>query len=263
MNKLILIGAYCSLSIFGFSQSIIHNKLTVEFGTSIDAFASADKFMDEFFDNSYNNYRTEPYFERINRQALDLRLNIQYRIARKLSIEIGTATKTYENRFNFIVYNDFTGNYDNTKFNFSLKKQSMSFGLNLFLGNSLAPLGTHIGVFYAINQFTPTDLEEHYGFLQRTKTPTYTGEEIPKYVIHHLGLKVGSVSAISKKTTIFLKYGATFSLPMNQFIKDDNVTMNSYESYQIGVANHDEFGLFDQLIKKEYANLYLGLGFMF
>lgn len=262
MKKLILIGAFCSLTIFGFSQSIIHNKLTLEIGTSMDGFTAANLVMDQLF-SSGSDTRYESYFERTNRQVMDLSFYGQYRIARKLGLEIGTSTKTYENEFAYIVYNNFTGRDETTRFQFGLKKRSYNFGLNLFLGNSLAPLGTHIGLFYAINAYSATDLKEHYSFLQRTKTPVYSGEETPKYVVHHLGLKIGSVSAISKKSTLYLKYGATFSLPMNQFIKDDNVTMSSDLSYESGVANHDEFGLFDQLISKEYANLYLGLGFMF
>ncbi len=261
MKKLLLIGAICSLTQLGFSQSIIHNKLTVEIGTSMDGFAGADKFMDEFFSGNWTRY--DSYFERVNRQVLDLRFYAQYRVARKLSVEVGTASKTYENQFNYIVYNNITGSDETTPFTFSLNRRSYNFGVNLFVGNSLAPLGTHIGLFYAINNYSATNLKEHYAFLQRSKSPSFSGIETPNYVVHHLGLKIGSVSAISKKIPVYLKYGATFALPINSFIQDNNVTLKTDESYELGVSNHDEYGLFDQLIEKEYINLYLGIGFMF
>ncbi len=261
MKKLLIIGALCALAPLGFSQSLIHNKLTLEVGTSMDGFVGVEKIMTALFGSNFG--RNETYFERENSQLLDLRFFAQYRVARKLSVEIGTASKTYENKLNYAAYNDLTGDYDRSQFTFSLNKRSYNFGLNLFIGNSLAPLGTHIGLFYSINNYAATDLKEHYAFLQKSNSPDFSGTETPNYVVHHLGLKIGSVSAISKKFPLYFKYGATLAMPINSFIKDNNVSLKTDESYALGLTNHNESGLFDQLKEKEYVNLYFGLGFMF
>lgn len=261
-NKLI-IGVLCSIALGSFSQNFIHNKLTISAGTSMDCLAAFDKILDEFSSSTYDNIRTESYFERANRQVMDVQFSAQYRIARKLSVEIGTSTKSYENTYGDVVYDEFTYRYSSTLYTFAHKKQSLNFGLNLFLGNSLAPLGTHIGLFYSINRFSAENVNDHYAFLQTSKTPILPGQETPSFFVHHFGLKIGSVSAISKKIPLFLNYGMTAAIPVNSFVKDKNIDLPEISSYALDVKNHSELEFFDQLVRKEYLTLYIGLGFMF
>lgn len=262
MKKLLLLGAICSLAQFSFSQSIIHNKLTLEVGTSLDGFAVRDIIVDELF-AAYEGRDYESHWDKRNNQVFDFRIAAQYRIARKISVEFGTSSSTYEERYNEIIYNSFTDNYDKTEFDFGLDKRSFTLGFNYFIGNSYAPLGMHIGLFYSTNRYTTKNSEELYAFLQRDQTPNFSEEHSPSFVVRHLGLKIGSVSAISKKIPLFFKYGATFALPINSFVQDKNHRDEKFSAYSTGVNNHNDVDVFDRLVFTEYARLYLGFGYMF
>ncbi len=55
----------------------------------------------------------------------------------------------------------------------------------------------------------------------------------------------------------------TAAISVNSFVKEKNIDLPEISTYALDVKNHSELEFFDQLVRKDYLTLYIGLEFMF
>ena len=121
MARIILLTLMILSTTLSVAQKKSNNKFTVDYTFAMNI--STDVY------GKVSNYLTRQW---------DNNVNINYKLGRKVSLELRTGYKKY--------------NYDDT-YGISVRKYSYGIGFNFYFNGSYSPMGNSFGIYYQSNNF--------------------------------------------------------------------------------------------------------------
>ncbi len=232
-RQLILIALTCIFaSNLAFGQkSLFHKKLTLDYTGSLGLHGGLA---------AQNELQ-------LARSLVGSHVNVNYKIARKVSLEIRGGLNNH--------YNDF----------YSIREISYGVGLNIFFPNSYAPLGNSFGLYYQSNNFLPTDYNEFYQAISYPQVNYYETTTQINYKIDVIGFQFNFVSMLSNKIPLYFKYGFNFCIPVMSQIYDASFKKGGFKeygtNYEFGGLN--DGGLLTSARRSSIFAFNIGIGYLF
>lgn len=229
LNYLLLACFFAGSSVF--AQTSFHNKLTIDYTGSLGLHGGV----------ASNNV------QQIVRSVAGSNINVNYKIARKVSLELRGGLNNHVND------------------SYTLRELSYGAGLNFFFPNSYAPLGNSFGIYYQSNNFLPTDYNEFYQAISYPTVDYYETSTQINYKVDVIGFQFNFVSMLSNKIPLYFKYGFNFCIPVMSQIYDASFKKSSFQEYGTGY----EFGSLNDgglLISARRSSIFafnIGLGYLF
>jgi hypothetical protein len=229
LNLIILASLFTSSSVF--AQKSFHNKLTIDYTGSLGLHGGVSS------DNA----------KQILRSVAGSHININYKVARKISLELRGGLNNHVNDF------------------YSLRELSYGLGLNFFFANSYAPLGNSFGIYYQSNNFLPTDYNEFYQSISYPKVDYYETSTQINYKVDVIGFQFNYISMLSNKIPLYFKYGFHFCIPVKSQIFDASFNKESFQEYgtSLEYGNLNDGGLLISARRSSIFAFNVGLGYLF
>jgi len=242
INKLALVILFVFVTMnFMFSQSsLFKNKLALEYDLGVAPLTNDYSYL-----TIAQRLRSTKYFNTFN---------LNYRLASKIALSVGYGFHKNDLSYRYGVYDFNEGEISD--FKVYMTGREFKLGFKFYFRHHRAPLGNSFDVFVKQQSFV-IDVDQLADYVGNDATIDMT----------LVGVKLNYITMLSKKLPLYLKYSASFFVPVVRDIELPTLQPNNIEEDNYFIDFRDG-GASDYEVINNYRNinwfkLHIGLGWAF